>query len=221
MSVGVRARLSVVAVAGVLSRGLLAALLCTGLCGAGACSQPELPRFGPAPAFALRDHHGNPVTAQTLRGHVWIANFMFTSCPDVCPLLTSKLAGVRMHLRGDQVSVQYLSFTVDPATDTVEVLAKYAREHHADFADWRFLTGDVAALQAVIVKGFKQAIETRPGEAGKPANILHGSHFVLVDATAQVRGYYRSDERGLLELARDAHILVRAAEKAGLPQGKP
>jgi len=182
-----------------------------------ACGHPELPRYGAAPAFALRDQHGQSVTPDSLRGQVWIANFMFTSCPDVCPLLTSKLASVRARLVADRVPIRYVSFTVDPATDTPEVLAKYAREHHVDFDDWRFLTGDVEKIKAVIVQGFKQALSEQPGEAGKPANVLHGTHFVLVDGASQVRGYYRSDEEGLLTLARDARILVLTKERTGKP----
>jgi cytochrome oxidase Cu insertion factor (SCO1/SenC/PrrC family) len=97
------------------------------------------------------------------------------------------------------------------------VLGRYAREQHVDFDDWRFATGDATAVKQVVMQGFKQSISEQPGEAGKPANILHGSHFVLVDGALQIRGFYRSDEEGLLLIARDARRLVRSAERGTEP----
>lgn len=182
-------------------------------CVLAACRAPDLPKLGAVPAFALRDQGGQTVTAASLRGQPFVANFVFTRCPDVCPLLTSKLAGVRQRLVADRVRVRYVSFSVDPANDTPEVLAAYAREHHVDFDDWRFLTGDAEAVKRVIVQGFKQSLAEQPGEQGKPANVLHGSHFVLVDGAGQIRGFYRSDEEGLLTLTRDARMLVKSAQR--------
>jgi protein SCO1/2 len=196
---------------------LFLALALSGALGGAACKAPEIPRLGAVPELALRDQRGQALTSASLRGQPWIANFMFTNCPDVCPLLTSKLAGVRARLVADRVRVRYVSFSVDPAHDSPEALARFAREHSVDFDDWRFATGDVEAVKSVIVKGFKQAISEQPAEAGKPANILHGTHFVLVDAELQIRGYYRSDDDGLLTLARDARRLVLAKERGTEP----
>jgi protein SCO1/2 len=182
--------------------------------GAGfACKVPELPELGTLPELSLRDHRGAALTSASLRGRPFVANFIFTRCPDVCPILTTKLAGVRQKLVGERVRVGYVSFSVDPANDTPEVLARYAREHHVDFDDWRFATGDVEQVKRVIVEGFKQALSELPAEQGKPANILHGSHFVLVDAALRIRGFYRSDEEGLLHLVRDARRLVKTEER--------
>jgi protein SCO1/2 len=169
---------------------------------------PELPRVAQVPAFELRDQDGALVTRDALRGHVWVANFMFTSCPDVCPILTAKMAGVRTRLVGDRVPVRIVSFTVDAQTDTPAVLKQYARERSADFDDWRFLTGPLDQVKHVIVEGFKQGIQPQPAQAGQPQAILHGSHFVLVDRELYIRGYYASDGDGLLRLARDARILA-------------
>lgn len=181
------------------------ALLCLAV--AAACRRPELPSYGQVPAFSLRDQHEQAISPADLRGQVWIANFMFTSCPDVCPILTSKLSGVRQRLHGDRVMARYVSFSVDPVNDTPAVLAKYAAEHQVDYGDWRFVTGPLAQVEQVIVAGFKQALQREPAAAGKPQNILHGSHFVLVDRALTIRGFYPSDEEGLLRLARDARIL--------------
>jgi protein SCO1/2 len=80
----------------------------------GACKGEELPRLGAVPELSLTDHRGAALTATSLRGRPWIANFIFTRCPDVCPLLTGKLAGVRSRLVADRVWLRYVSFSVDP-----------------------------------------------------------------------------------------------------------
>ena len=160
------------------------------------------------PAFALHDQRGNEVTLASLRGQVWIANFIFTSCPDICPLLTKKMSDLRLGLVRKKASVRFVSFSIDPETDTPEVLTKYAKKHGADFKDWSFLTGPVTSIQQVVVQGFKQAIEPNPD---KPDNILHGSHFVLVDGKGAIRGFYRSNADGLLALSRAATQLSAKA----------
>jgi protein SCO1/2 len=169
---------------------------------------PPLPRIAEVPQFSLRDQNGQTLTRDDLRGGVWIANFMFTSCPDVCPLLTAKMAGVRGRLVADRRQVRYVSFSVDPEHDTPEVLKKYALEHAADRPDWSFVTGPLDQVKQVIVSGFKELREVSPEVTAKANGILHGSHFVLIDRELSIRGYYPSDQDGLLRLARDAAILL-------------
>ena len=182
---------------------------------AGCRGQAELPRIAQVPAFSLRDQDGATIRPDQLRGRVWIANFMFTSCPDVCPILTGKLASVRGRLVGDRIPARYVSFSVDPQTDTPEVLKRYAQQRNADHADWRFLTGPLDQVKHVVVEGFKQSLQAGPAEGGQPQAILHGSHFVLVDRKLYIRGYYPSDEDGLLRLARDARIVAAERDDEG------
>jgi protein SCO1 len=193
---------------------LVCALLASGACRRNVLT---LPRFGAVPAFALRDQDGHELGRHNLLGQVWIANFMFTSCPDICPLLTSKLASVRSRLVADRAFVRYVSFSVDPVHDSPEVLKNYAVEHGADRPDWSFVTGPADPVKDVIIHGFKQALSETPKTAGRSANtILHGSHFVLVDRGATIRGFYPSDDEGLQRLVRDARILLaEPAERKG------
>jgi protein SCO1/2 len=163
------------------------------------------------PAFSLRDQNARAVAPEDLRGKVWIANFIFTRCPDVCPLLTTRMAGVRTQLAPVRSQLDIVSFSVDPAHDTPAVLKAYAQKRGADQPDWFFLTGPIDQVKQVIVDGFKQSLSSTPAEAGKAAGILHGSHFVLVDRGLDIRGFYPSDEEGILRLMRDARVLV--AEK--------
>jgi protein SCO1/2 len=197
-------------------RRLLGGLLLASLAGCLACKGGEpLPRIAEVPQFQLRDQNGRELRRDALRGKVWVANFMFSRCPDVCPLLTGKMKGLRTELLRERSHLRFVSFSVDPEHDTPAVLKKFAQEHGADQPDWSFLTGPLQLIQDIVIKGFKQTLAPEPEQAGKAYSILHGSHFVLVDRGLSIRGYYPSDENGLLRLARDARVLV--AEKAPGP----
>jgi protein SCO1/2 len=167
----------------------------------------SLPQYGAMPQFELKDQRGASVRDVDLRGRVLIVDFIFTRCPDVCPLLTEQLAGLRKQLP-ENASLAYVSFSVDPEHDTPADLKSFAGVHGADHANWYFLTGPLAAVREVVTKGFKQAMEIEPEQPGKPRNILHGSHFVLVDRTGQLRGFFRSDVQGMEELRVAAERLL-------------
>lgn len=174
----------------------------------------SLPEYGAMPSFALRDQRGANVGDADLRGRVLIVDFIFTSCPDVCPLLTEQLAGLRKKLPDDAAALAYVSFSVDPEHDSPEKLQAFASAHGADHANWYFLTGPLAPVREVVTKGFKQAMEIEPEQPGKPRNVLHGSHFVLVDRAGQLRGFFRSDAQGLKELQVAAQRLLADGRKS-------
>jgi protein SCO1/2 len=178
------------------------------------CSHDEpLPKLGDVPAFALRDQNNRPLTRDSLRGKVWVADFMFTSCPDVCPLLTEQLAGIRKGLPDDP-SLAYVSFSVDPEHDTPEKLAEFASQHGASAPNWFFVTGPLDDVKRVVTAGFKQAMDAQPAEQGKPLNILHGTHYVLVDRHGAIRGFHRSDADGIKELKAAAQRLLTEKDAA-------
>jgi protein SCO1/2 len=167
----------------------------------------SLPQLGAMPAFELRDQRGATVRDADLRGRVLIADFVFTSCPDICPLLTDQLAGLQKKLP-QNAGLAFVSFSVDPEHDTPEKLKAFASAHGADHANWYFLTGPLAPVREIVTKGFKQAMEIEPEQPGKPRNVLHGSHFVLVDRTGQLRGFFRSDAEGMEALRVAAERLL-------------
>lgn len=155
-----------------------------------------LPVLGEVPAFSLTDATGAAVTENTFRGKVWVADFMFTSCPDVCPILATHMAEVQAHY-ADEPRVHLVSFSVDPGTDTPPVLAAYGARFGADPARWSFLTGPVDAVKAVVVDGFKMVME-RTETPGAPAAVLHGERFVVVDREGRIRAYPDPKEPGKL-----------------------
>jgi protein SCO1/2 len=110
----------------------------------------RLPAIGPAPEFTLISQDGAPVSLGDYRGKVVVVTFIFTSCPDTCPLLTAKMAQVQDELGSNfGTKIAFVSITVDPERDTPEVLKQYAQNFGANLNGWTFLTGDPAALREV------------------------------------------------------------------------
>ncbi len=163
---------------------------------AAACQQgeEELPDYGRVPEFRLVDSHGESFGRDARGAKVWIANFIFTTCPSFCPRLTQQMGVVQRGLRGVD-GVRFVSFSVDPEHDTPERLRAYAEEHGATDS-WSFVTGPRAAVYELVRSGFKLALEEPPSGGGPDGNgiILHSDRFVLVDATGTIRGYYRGTE---------------------------
>ena len=164
---------------------------------------PPPPTLGTVPDFRLVDQTGAPFGPESLAGRVWIVDFVFTRCPDVCPRMTERLAAVHRALgeRADLVSV-----SVDAAYDTPERLAAFARAHGAESPRWHFLTGDSRYVQEAVLRGFKIAFSR---ESDDIATLTHGVHVVLVDGRGRIRGYYDSNDAEALErLVNDARRLA-------------
>ena len=184
----------------------------------GGFSHEDLPRYGPSPAFRLVGADAKPYDSALLKGKVWVASFVYSTCKNSCPML-----GVQMRRLSESIPAadgfRMVSITVDPERDTPARLAKYAKELGASDPRWSFLSGGKKELKALINQGFKLAAETggAPDERGE-ADILHSSKLVLVDAEGVVRGYYD----GLLgdsvaALGRDIQRLLDQAPKRAGP----
>lgn len=175
--------------------------------------QETLERFGRLPAFSFTRQDGQPFGLKQLEGRPWVANFIFTRCPTICPVFTQKMARLQKQTVDIGGELALVSFSVDPKYDTPERLTAYAAKHGADPARWSFLTGDYEQLKDTVVGGFKIAMgRNSPNEDDIPS-IFHGSHFVLVDRTGEIRGYYNSEHDDDVErLRRDAERLVRSGE---------
>jgi len=173
----------------------------------------DLPDLGQLPSFALVDQEGKPFGAAEVRGKVWVADFIFTSCADACPRLTARMRSLQDRLHpGERIGL--LSITVDPERDTPQKLAEYARISGAHASLWKFLTGPQRDVERTVVNGFHVAMGKVPVDATDDAlraqafEILHGDRLVLVDARGRLRGYYVADEDGLRRILRDARSLA-------------
>lgn len=171
---------------------------------------PDLPSFGPVPALALTDEQGRPFGNDRLAGRVVIVNFLFTACPTVCPTLAARMASVQRELSPHGDRVHLVSITVDPANDTPERLREYGTRFGQDPAHWSFLTGDIAAIKAAAEQGFKVALEP----AAAAVDIVHSEHFILVDTTGEIRGYYRAEKPELTRMTMDVSRLLQEADRA-------
>lgn len=168
-------------------------------------SLPVAPKiYGSVPDFMLTDQAGRPFESRALRGRVWIADFIFTSCAGACPEMSRKMSSLQKRLPRE---VQLVSVSVDPARDRPPVLAEYAARYRADPGRWHFLTGQPETLQALVQQGFRLSY----AEGGDPQEpITHSQRFVLVDRVGAIRGYYDStDPAKLAKLLEDARSLVR------------
>ncbi len=169
-----------------------------------------LPDLGRVPTFAFVDQLGRPFASTQLAGHIWVADFIFTSCGQICPRMTAQMQtlGRRLDERGLSPRVQLLSFSVDPQTDTPERLRAFAANYKADAARWHFLTGPVKEMESAVVGGFHTAVSRDDTDA---FGILHGTRFVLIDAAGALRGYYDpADDSAMVALLADAERLARA-----------
>lgn len=191
------------------------------------------------PNFTLIERSGRQITLADLRGKVWIADFIYTRCPDACPLMSAVMARLQAEF-ANEPDLRLISFSVDPQYDTPTVLASYAAKFGADRDRWLFLTGEKKVVYHLVQQGFKllvydpddakmshgpvtpPASPIRQGWLGPPVAwahgvrkprenpVIHSDRFVLVDRVGRIRGYYLSTETHTLEqLKRNATELLR------------
>lgn len=166
---------------------------------------PRPPVYLSLPEFSFMSEKGTAFGSADLRGRVWIASFMFTSCPTVCPKLMEKMGEIQHRTRNAGPAVHLVSISVDPENDTPERLAEFGRRFKASPYRWTFLTGEEKALEETVVKGFKLAMGK---DIDSALQIFHSERFVLVDAEGRIRGYYEADKPGIDSLLRDVHFLI-------------
>jgi len=150
-----------------------------------------LPKKLLVPNFGLMERSGKNITNHDLAGKIYVADFIYTTCPGPCPLVTANMAKVQAAV-ADDPHVQLVTFTVDPQTDTPGVLATYANKYGADPNRWWFLTGPEKPLYDLIQNGFYQSVEDNRGKPPEDGQftITHSTSFVLVDADGYIRNWY-------------------------------
>ena len=156
---------------------------------------PELPIYARVPNFVLAERNGRNVSLSDLAGRPWVADFIFTRCAGICPMMSSKMALLAQELK----DTQFVSFSVDPEYDSPAILAEYAKNYEADPERWLFLTGERETLNRITTSLHMNKID-------EP--MMHSGSFVLVDAHGAVRGYYGSDDPAFAEkLKRDVSAI--------------
>jgi protein SCO1/2 len=173
----------------------------------------ELPVYSTVPDFRFTDENGNSYGTNELKGKVYIANFMFTSCTTFCPKLLKQVQTVQHRIRGVIDRAAIVSFTVDPDTDTSKVLFAKARELQANPVVWRFLTASLADTQKLLVDGFKVPVGNKE-IANNIMDVAHSNKFVLVDKEGKIRGYYSADKNGINQMMIDTGLLINKKSKS-------
>jgi protein SCO1 len=148
-------------------------------------SSSELPDFR---ATAVTAEGARPMGKADLLGKVWVADFIFTTCGDICPRMTRQMRRLQNRLPKE---VLLASFSIDPKNDSVEALQNYAKEIEADPSRWFFMRMSERKLAKLMDSGFK-LVTTDRATFEKNANdqLNHNSRFVVIDARGRIRGYY-------------------------------
>lgn len=164
----------------------------------------------PAPDFTLVDQDGRPFRLSGVRGKMVLVTFMYTTCPDVCPLVTAKLAEIqRLLKRANRDEYFLISMSTDPEVDTPEVLKAYAARFGADLQSWAFLTGSKAALREAW-RGFGVRVRKRG-----PGQVQHTALTTLIDPQGIRRVNYFGDAWTERQMVEDIAGLIAGGEPQG------
>jgi len=160
-------------------------------------------------SFSLKNQKGNTITDADVKGKIHVAEYFFTHCQSICPIMTVQMERVHRKFKKNN-DVKLLSFTVDPENDTIQRMQWYANQHHATGNNWHFLTGDKMALYELARKSYfvlKPAEARNLGDAG--SDFIHTNNFVLVDRKLRIRGYYDgTDPKEVDQLMSDMELLL-------------
>lgn len=138
------------------------------------------------PAFSFVNQDGEITNQEDVNGKIYVADFFFVKCEGICPKMAKQLQRVQQRFRNDS-TVMFISHTVNPEEDSVEVLARYAAELKADTKQWTFVTGGKKELYDMARNGYYLTV--LKGDGG-PDDFIHSENFILVDPGKRIRGIY-------------------------------
>lgn len=136
--------------------------------------------------FSLTNQNGEIITQEDYKGKIYIADFFFTTCPTICPIMTKNMVDLQKAL-GKDSDVMLLSHSVTPEIDSVAQLKKYTIEKGVDDRNWNLVTGDKKQIYELARKSYL-AVKT-DGDGG-PFDMIHTENFILVDKDKRIRGFY-------------------------------
>ncbi|NRD80466.1 SCO family protein [Bacillus sp. BRMEA1] len=155
-----------------------------------ACGQKEIKDEvdWPIKNFSATTQSNKTFDLKSVKGKVWISDFIFTSCADVCPPMTSNMAKLQKKVKDEGLkNVDFVSFSIDPKVDTPAALSRFAKQFQADFNNWTFLTGySQAFIENFALKNFKEFVK-KPAEGSQ---VIHQTFIFLVDQNGHVRKSY-------------------------------
>ncbi|WP_160721175.1 SCO family protein [Bacillus sp. USDA818B3_A] len=155
-----------------------------------ACGKKEIENAvdWPIDDFSATSQKNTSLALKDLKGNVWVSAFIFTSCADVCPPMTSNMVTLQKKLKEENLKdVKLVSFSVDPSVDTPEVLTRYANQFGVDFNSWTFLTGySQEFIEEFARENFKTIVK-KPEEGNQ---VIHQTFLYLVDQEGHIKKTY-------------------------------
>lgn len=165
-------------------------------------SRASMPKLWQVPTFEFVDQNGKAFGAEDLKGKINVVDFIFTSCRDVCPVMTARMADL-YRLYADYDFVRFVSISVDPQRDSLAVLREYAASLGVADKRWVFLRAPIEEVVRLMEEVFKLPADDLPEG--------HSSKFILVDQNGFIRSYYDSfDDRAIETLENNIRELARA-----------
>lgn len=165
--------------------------------------------------FELYDQHGNITDSTFLEGKVHVADFFFTTCQTICPIMSGKMERVASKMEPSS-DIRFLSFSVIPEEDSIPALDAYAQAYGVNYHQWRLLTGDKQKIYALARKSYFTLKPTEVGQGdGGSSDFIHTNNFVLVDSRQRIRGYYDgTSDLEMDRLLKDIEILLKEEKSA-------
>jgi len=152
-------------------------------------SKPDLAAIGKVPPYSFTDQNGNTITKEDYKGKVYVVEFFFSTCTDICPIMNKNMVKIQDKFYGNP-NFGIASFSIDPSHDTPEVLKKYASKYNITNPNWHLLTGDKEDILNLSNKGFKIYAASNEEER----SFEHSGLFALIDKEGNIRS--RIDENG-------------------------
>lgn len=154
--------------------------------------------------FELFNQNGDTITQADYKDKIYIADFFFTTCPTICPIMTGNMLKIQEQLKNDP-DILLLSHTVIPVADSVPKLKKYALEKGVNDEKWNLVTGDKKQIYELARKSY---LATKSDGDGGPYDMIHTENFILVDKEKRIRGFYDgTNSEAIEELMEDIKTL--------------
>mgnify|MGYP006086573107 CR=1 FL=1 len=141
--------------------------------------------------FSFINQNGEIINNSTFNNSIYIADFFFTSCPTICPLMKSEMMRVYKKYKNEE-NVKFLSHTINPNYDDVKRLKDYSKKFDIDSNKWHFVTGDIDEIYEI---GLKSYMVIASADSLSPGGFLHSGAFLLVDKNRKIRGVYDGTNR--------------------------
>ena len=158
--------------------------------------------------FKLINQNGEEITQEFYKNKIYVADFFFTTCQDICPIMTKNMYRLQEELKEDN-DILFLSHTVIPEIDTVQQLKKYAVDNKIDESKWNLVTGDKKQIYELARKSYLAVEDAEFGEY----DMIHTENFMLIDKKRQIRGFYDgTNDFEIDRLLSDIEILKKISE---------